>query len=130
VENSLSRTICTFHLLGSQFSNVMYILLRSTHIFKILIGVEIHRDTWYCESKELLKMRKTTHFQTLIVLEKITQYNGRYRPWAQILRFIRRRVHRLDLKISHIIKKRALHIFVIWKWKETPPLSPPPPPGK
>jgi hypothetical protein len=48
--------IYSFHLLGNQFSKIMFIFLRSTHIFKrfqnlwwhlppLLLGVEIYRGT-------------------------------------------------------------------------------------
>jgi hypothetical protein len=32
-----------------------------------LLGVEIHRDTWFGENKKSLKMWKTVHFQTLVI---------------------------------------------------------------
>jgi hypothetical protein len=88
------------------------------HLLPLLLGVEIHRGTWYCQNKKSLKCGKQSIFKPSFFREKILQYNGRYQLWAQILKFLTRpnlyRVQWFDFKIFYINDKKA---SPIWKWK-------------
>jgi hypothetical protein len=73
VENPLLGAhvfIYSFHLLGDQYSKIMFILVRGTHIKDLKIRDDTCRHLFYAyKYTGALKMVETTYFQALVFPE-------------------------------------------------------------
>jgi hypothetical protein len=85
VENSLLGAhvyMYSFHIPnGNQFSNIMFILLKSRHI-KTRAATFASQGTWYCENKKITKNEENNLFSSPCFLGKNFHHavNGRYQP--------------------------------------------------
>jgi hypothetical protein len=106
--------IYSFHSLGNQYSKLIFILIRSTHIKDFKICDETWRHhCWaykYTGTLDIVNTQKITKngennlfSNSCFSGKKNPQYIDRYQPWSQILKFLRiqniYRVNWFDFKI-------------------------------